>query len=236
MALTWTLKQWLRTHHGLTNAKDIRDMIQHQTRHKIPLQTVQSLLKKQPKTLDTKILQAICDVFRCHLMHFCAVKPSPRPPLKRINVNIQHLLTCAIAPNETLRSFITRVQMAAIGEALLLRNNNFSHACLLLGSERGSLMAFYRRQLMKTTPNQNQPKKELPSRFAKAIPLPAAIFTIRKNEDFETFKGRIQLAAIIQTIKLEGNHTRAALRLGYNRVSLHRIRHRLTNSGSFQNS
>jgi hypothetical protein len=126
--------------------------------------------------------------------------------------------------------------MAAIGEALLLRNDNFSHACLLLGSERGSLFAFYRRQLMKTTPNQNQPRKELPSRFAKAIPLPAAIFTIRKNEDFETFKGRIQLAAIIQTIKLEGNHSRAALRLGYNRVSLHRIRHRLTNSSSFQNS
>ena len=217
MPLTWTLKQWLRTHHGLTNPKDIRDIIQSPTQRKIPLRSIQSLLKKQPETLDTKILQIICDVFRCHLSNFCAVKPSPIPPMVRTDINIQHLLQpCAIAPNETLRSFIARVQMAAISQALLLTSDNFSQACQLLGSERSALLTFRRRHLAKSTPRSRKT-------FSKPIPLPAALFTIRTNEDFKSFKNRIKVAALIQTKKHEGNNTRTARRLGFVRSTVIRL-------------
>ena len=229
MPLTWTLKEWLRTHYGLTNPKDIRDSIQNQTRYKIPLRSIRSLLKKRPKTLDTEILQAICDVFRCHLSNFCAVRPAPRPPISRTNVNIEHLLQpCAIAANETLRAFVVRVQMVAISEALLMTDNNFSHACHLLGATRGQLHSFYRREVVKSPADQNRPMNKPPRKLAKAIPLPTAIFTVRKNEDFQSFKHRIKLAATIRTIKLEGNNTQAALRLGCQRTTILRMLKRAT--------
>ena len=215
MPLTWTLKEWLRTHHGLTNPKDIQDIIQNQTHQRIRLQSIQSLLKKEPKTLDTEILQTICDVFRCHLSRFCAVKPSAIPPMVRTDINIQ-LQPCAIAANETLRSFIARVQMAAISQALLMSCDNFSEACRLLGSERVTLLSFRRRHVAKSTPRSRRT-------FSKPIPLPAALFTVRKNEDFKSFKNRVKVAALIQTKKFEGNNTRAARRLGFERSTLIRL-------------
>lgn len=217
MPLTWTLKQWLRTHHGLTSPKDVRDIIQNHTQNKIPLRTIQNLLKKQPETLDTEILQIICDVFRCHLSHFCAVKPSPIPPMVRTDINIQHLLQpCAISPNETLRSFIARVQMAAISQALLLSSDNFSQACRLLGSDRVTLLSFRRRHV--TKPNRRSRRT-----FFKPIPLPAAIFTIRKDEDFKSFKNRIKVAALMRTKEFEGNNSRTARRLGFERSTVIRL-------------
>jgi hypothetical protein len=229
MPLNWTLKEWLRTHYGLTDPKDIRDSIQNQTRYKIPLRSIRSLLKKRPKTLDTKILLAICDVFRCHLSNFCAVKPAPKPPISRTNVNIQHLLQpCAIGANETLNAFLVRVQMVAISEALLMTDNNFSHACQLLGASRGQLHSFYRREVMKSPPEKKRPMKTRPRKLVKAIPLPTAIFIVGKHEDFQSFKHRITLAATIRTIKLEGNHTRAALRLGCHRTTILRMLKRAT--------
>lgn len=225
MPVTWSLKQWLATHHGLTKAKQIRDTIQNRTGQEIPLQSINILLKKQPKTLDTLILQTICDVFRCQLKQFCAMRPSPLPPLNRAPINIQHLVQpCAIGPNETLRSFIARVQMAGIRQALLMSGDNFCHASRLLGSDRGYLWCLYYRRPKKTTHTRNSPQKQ--SR-AKAILLPAAIFTIRPNEDFHSFTRRIQVAAILGAIKTEGNHSRAALRLGYERTSFIRLRSRL---------
>ncbi len=215
MPLTWTLKQWLRTHHGLTNPKDIQDIIENQTQHKIPLRCIQSLLKKQPKTLNTEILQTICDVFRCHLSHFCALKPSAIPPIVRTYINIQ-LQPCAIAANETLRAFIARVQIAAISQALLISCDNFSQACRLLGSERATLLAFRRRHGAKSTPRSRRTS-------SKAIPLPAALFTISKNEDFKSFKNRIKLAALIQTKNFERSNTRAARRLGLQRSTIIRL-------------
>jgi transcriptional regulator of acetoin/glycerol metabolism len=215
MPLTWTLKQWLRTHHGLTNPRDIQEIIHNQTQHKIPLRCIQSLLKKQPKTLDTEILQTICDVFRCHLSHFCAVKPSAIPPIVRTDINI-HLQPCAIAAKETLPAFIARVQIAAISQALLMSGDNFSHACRLLGSERSTLLSFRSRHVAKSTPRSRRT-------FSKAIPLPSALFTISRNEDFKSFKNRIKLAALSQTQKLERNNTRAARRLGVERSTIIRL-------------
>jgi DNA-binding protein Fis len=224
MPLTWTLKQWLQTKRGLnfttnrplTHLNELQEIIKHRTGNKLRLSTLHNLLEKQPKTLDYRILQIICDAFQCQLKHFCAVKPSSRPTENRRDVSIQHLLQpCAIAGNESLRSFITRVQLAAISQALLM-TDNFSQAARLLGSNRVTLLSIRRR-------NQHAAKNQPPS-TDKAIPLPAAIFTIRENEDFDSFKRRIQLAVITETIKLEGgNHTRAALRLGYQRSTLHRI-------------
>lgn len=227
MPVIWTLKEWLRTRHGLTNAKHIRDIIQDRAGQAISLRSINTLLKNKPKTLDIRILQTICDVFRCQLKQFCAVKPAPIPPLKRIPIHIHHLIQpCGIGPNETLRSFIARVQMAGIRQALLMSGDNFCYACRLLGSERGYLLPLYQRHSKTTHDRDPRPKQPR----AKAILLPAALFTIRKGEDFQSFTRRIQVAAVSRTIKFEGNHSRAALRLGYNRIAFLRLRTRLHNA------
>jgi DNA-binding protein Fis len=228
MPLTWTLKQWLQTNRGLhfrtdrplTDLKEFQEIIKQRTGNKISLLTLHKLLETQPKTLDYRILQLICDAYQCELKHFCAITASPPAPQKRRDVSIQHLLQpCAIAANESLRSFITRVRLAAISEAVIMTNNNFSQAARLLGSNRGTLGTIRRRNkhAAQTTPLSTD----------NAIPLPAAILTIKGNENFESFTRRIQLAAILETIKLEGNHTRAALRLGYTRCALVTLRYRL---------
>jgi len=97
--------------------------------------------------------------------------------------------------------------------------DNFSHAARLLKSNRGTLLSIRKR-------HQHTATYELLS-TDKTIPLPANIFTIRQNEDFDSFKRRIQLAVILETIKVEGNHSRAALRLGCNRSTLVRLRYQL---------
>lgn len=219
MPLTWTLKQWLQTNRGvafssdrpLRHLKELQETIRRRTGNKIPLSKLHNLLEKPPKTLDCRIVQIICDAFQCQLKHFCAVHPATRPVEKRRDVSIHHLLQpCAIAGNESLHSFITRVQLAAITQAVSM-TDNFSQAARLLGANRDSLLSIRRR-------NQHAGYKA-PS-TNKPIPLPSRIFTIRKHEDFDSFKRRIKVAAITETINLEGNHTRAALRLGYNRTSI----------------
>jgi DNA-binding Xre family transcriptional regulator len=234
MPVTWTLKEWLRTRHGLTNATQIRDIIQGRAGQEISLRSINTLLKNKPKTLDIRTLQTICDVFRCQLKQFCSVKPAPLPPLKRTPIRIQHLIQpCGIGPNETLRSFIARVQMAGIRQALLMSGNNFCYACRLLGSERGYLLPLYQRHQRRTkAPHDRNPAPKQPD--AKAILLPAALFTIRQNEDFQSFTRRIQVAAVIRTIKMEGNHSRAALRLGYCRTAFVRLRSHLRNDLQLQ--
>ena len=231
MPLTWNLKQWLRTNRGLKNAKEIRVIIYHRTRHNISLKTVQNFLKNKPKTLHAKTLQAICDAFRCKLNDFCRVTPSSSPPTHLVNdLHLQPLLEpCTIASHETLFSFIARLQLAAIQEAASI-SDNYAQAAHRLGYTRTSLHDLRTRLNNTTTLNQNARGKRTSSRSSKAIPLPTAIFTIRKNEDLQAFISRIQLAAIIQTRKIEGNHTRAALRLGYTRSSLHQLFSRLQGS------
>ena len=225
MPLSWTLKQWLQTNRGLNyrtnrplrHLKELQETIKHRTGNKIALSTLHNLLEKQPKTLDCRILQILCDAFQCQLKHFCSVKPLPRPVETRREVKIQHVLQpCAIAGNESLHSFITRVQLATISQAVSM-TDNFSHAARLLNSNRGTLLSIRKR-------NQHTAKYELLS-TDKTIPLPANIFTLKPNEDFDSFKRRIQLAAILETIKVEGNHSRAALRLGLSRSTLVRLRY-----------
>lgn len=228
MPLTWTLKQWLQTNRGLhfrtnrplTDLKEFQEIIRQRTGNKISLLTLNKLLETQPKTLDYRILQIICNAFQCKLKHFCAITPSPPAAEKRRDVDIHHQLhPCGIAENESLRSFITRVRLAAISEAVVM-TNNFSQAARLLGSNRMTLATIRRR--IKHAAQITPPSTDI------AIPLPAAILTIKGNEDFESFTRRIQLAAILETIRLEGNnHSRAALRLGYTRSAFVTLRYRL---------
>lgn len=228
MPLTWTLKQWLQTNRGLhftterplTDLKEFQEIIKQRTGNKICLLTLNKLLETQPKTLDYRILQIICDAFQCKLKHFCAITPSPPAAEERRDVNVHHQLhPCGIAENESLRSFIARVRLAAITEAVAMTNNS-SQAARLLGSNRITLATIRRRlkQAAQTTPPGT----------GNAITLPAAILTIKRDEDFESFTRRIQLAAILETIKLEGNnHSHAAIRLGYTRSAFVTLRYRL---------
>jgi hypothetical protein len=223
MPLTWKLKQWLRTKRSLKNANDIRDLIEHRTGYKVSLRRITSLLNGQPKTLDIELFQAICTAFQCELINFCDVTPSSGIPLKR-PVNIHDLIQpCAIAPDESLRSFINRVQIAALTKAESM-TNNLTQAARLLGTHRANLRLIRQR-------SGNAVKKKPPS-SAKTIPLPAPIFSIRQNEDLKAFTHRIQLAAINETFALEGNNNRTALRLGYRRQSIVELRNRLQHHGS----
>ncbi len=230
MPLTWTLKQWLQTDRGLiirtdrplTHLKELQEKIKHRTGNKISLRILNNLLEKQPKTLDYRILQLICDAFQCQLKDFCAVKPSYQPAENGEGVTIQHLLQpCAIAENECLRSFIARVQVTAIAQAVSV-TDNLNQAARLLRAKRGTLYWAQQRFERYQDAARNRPPNTV-----KAIPLPPSIFTIGQKEDFKSFTRRIQRAAIQETLTLEGNHTRSALRLGYERESLTQLRNRL---------
>ena len=226
MPLTWTLKQWLQTNRAvafssdrpLRHLKELQETIRQRTGNKIQVLKLHHLLEKPPITLDCRILQIICDAFQFELKDFCTITPAG----KRILMNFQHLLQpCAIGGSESLHSFIIRVQLAAISQALLMTGNNMSKAARLLGSNRITLLSIRQRS--------HQASKDDALSIHNAIPLPANTFTIRENEDFMSLKRRIQLAAMLETIKLEGNHSRAALRLRYRRTSSVALRHRLEN-------
>lgn len=230
MPLSWTLKQWLQTNRGLIittdrplrHLKEIQEKIKHRTGTKLSLRLLHSLLEKQPKTLEYRILQLICDAYQCQLKDFCAVKPSCSPAENGEGVTIQHLLQpCAIAGNECLRSFIARVQVAAIAQALSV-TDNLNQAARLLGANRATLYCAQQR----LDRYQNAARNNSPS-TVQAIPLPPSIFTIGEKEDLRSFTRRIQRAAIQETFTLEGNHTRSALRLGYERQSFIELRNRL---------
>lgn len=140
MPLTWTLKQWLTTNRALqlrtsrahTNAKKIQNLVQHRTRYKIPLRTVHVLLEKQPKTLDSKILQAICDTFQCELNDFCTVTPAPSPP-----INLPQFSPLELG--ETLKDRLRAQERWHIISALKSANWNKAAAARLLGTTRQSL-------------------------------------------------------------------------------------------------
>jgi hypothetical protein len=223
MPLTWKLKQWLRTKRSLKNANDIRDLIEHRTGYKVSLERITSLLNGQPKTLDIELFEAICNAFQCELINFCDVTPSSAiPPKRPLNIN-DLIQPCAIAPEESLRSFINRVQVAALTKAESM-TTNICQAARLLGTHRSNFRCIHQR-------SKNAVKNKPPS-TAKTIPLPAAIFSIGENEDLKAFTDRIQVAAINKTLELEGNNTRTALRLGYGRQSLIQLRNRLRQHGS----
>lgn len=103
----------------MRHLRESQKLIKHRTGTKLALSRLHNLLEKQPKTLEYRILQLICDAFQCELRDFCAVKLSLRPVEKPKPVDLQHLLQpCAIAGNEALRSFIARVQVTAITQAV----------------------------------------------------------------------------------------------------------------------
>jgi len=235
MPLTWTLKQSLQTNIGLTfssdrplrHLKELQEIIKQRTGHKIALAILHNLLENQTKTLDYRILQIICDAFQFELKHFCTITPAElcrnrntiTPAELCRNIDFRHLLhPGGIAANESLRSFIIRVQLAAISQALLM-TGTFRHAARLLGCPQQTLISISKR-------NQHESRNEALS-TDNPIPLPANTFTIRENEDFQSLKRRIQLTAILETIRLERNHTRAALRLRYSRPGLVTLRYHL---------
>jgi hypothetical protein len=228
MPSKWNLKQWLTSNCGLTlttnrlkNAQVIADIIHRRTGYKIKTRTVHNLLEKQPRTFDSRILQPICDAFRCNLDNFFTVTPSSAPPANLLNdLDLQpRIKPYAIAGNECLRSFIARVQLAAIQEAVSICDN-YPLVARRFGYARSSLHNLHARAQKITGINQPAPDKGSHNTFGAPIPLPPAIFRIKANENLNAFIRRVQLAVILQTTNLEGNKRLAALRLGYSRTSL----------------
>ena len=224
MPALWNLKQWLATNRGLlftTNrrqtAQEISDIVHRRTRHRIKTRTLRNLLERQPKTFDSRILQPICDAFQCKLNDFFTITPSSAPPANLLShLCLQpRIKPCAIAGNESLRSFIARVQLAAIEEAVSI-SHTYAQAARRLGYTRTSLHQLHARA--KNIASTDPPALERHT-FGRTIPLPDRIFTINANEHLHAFIRRVQLAVIYRTTQLEGTKTRAAVRLGYGRSS-----------------
>jgi DNA-binding NtrC family response regulator len=219
MPLIWNLKQFLKKTHDVSDATAIRRIIRDRTGYTFPLRTVQILLTDSPKQLPIKTLQVVSDAFGCQLTHFCQIKPSPRTIVTKLNIETR-LQLCAVDTNETLDSFIARVQKSAIEEAFSI-SNNVTHVARRLGYDRSALIRLRNRMKTSThiTPTR-QTKKPRQSSNTQ-IPLPRALFTIEPKESLHTFVRRIKNAVIDHALTLEGgNQSKAALRLSYKRTSL----------------
>lgn len=150
MPLTWTLKEWLTTNGDLqlptnnayTNAKAIQNIIHTRTGYKLSLRAVHNLLERQPKTLDSRTLQLICDAFRCQLDDFCAVTPSSSSPVNLANE--LHLQPSEgqfspLAIGEKLKDRQHAQARWHISYALTFTNWNKTAAARLLGITRQAL-------------------------------------------------------------------------------------------------
>lgn len=229
MAISWDLQKWLKENRGITDPKEIRDLIALRTRYKISLQSVKGLLLKEiPQILRVETIQALCDTFNCRLSDFYDITPSADID-SDLPLNVG---ACCITSDEDLYSFIQRVQLAAITQVTVLARTH-TRAAIRLGYTRTSLSTLHRRlkKSKKTTSLNPDPQDQQSSRLhMKPIPLPVSLFIIKRNENLQTFLARVQLAAITETMANQATQADAALRLGYTRSALLTLLRKLRHS------
>ena len=82
MAISWRLKTYLATQHGIFSAVDLQRKIITTTGVIISVQNLRAYLNEKPKLIPLKTIELICTALRCDLSAFCEVKPQPRTPGK----------------------------------------------------------------------------------------------------------------------------------------------------------
>jgi putative transcriptional regulator len=141
----------------------------------------------------------------------------PRPQTNPTPITL-FLHPYSVRTNEDLRSFLSRIQFAAITRAIEVEGS-ISNAAHRLHYTRPSLTTLRRRLRSKGITTSSSSATTHQPRRPTTILLPRSLFTIKETEGLQTFIARIQLATIIKTIEVEGNKAKAAVRLGYRRTS-----------------
>lgn len=140
----------------------------------------------------------------------------PRPKTDPTPITLS-LHSYSVEANEDLRSFVSRIQLAAIKTAIE-HESTVTDAAHRLEYTRPALTTLRSRLESKELTIVSPPTTSQP-RTRRKISLPQSLFVIKETEGLQTFMARIQLAAITKTIEIEGNKRKAAARLGYGRTA-----------------
>lgn len=75
MAISWRLKTYIGTRHGIFKATEFQKIIVKKTGVLISLQNICNYLKK-PKSIPLKTIEIICTALNCKLSDFCTITPA----------------------------------------------------------------------------------------------------------------------------------------------------------------
>jgi putative transcriptional regulator len=166
-------------------------------------------------------------VYKHEIQHWKERQPSSYSPIAIDPTPIVlSLHSYSVQPNENLRSFIARVQLSAVDQAITIEGT-LNKAAQRLHYGRSSISTLHKRlKSNNRTSILSNPDRQPSSQ--DEILLPRKLFVIKKTEGLQTFVARIKLATITRTVELKGNKTRAADRLGYRRTALQTLLRQLT--------
>lgn len=78
MAISWRLKTYLATKHGIFSAVDFQKKIITATSVIISVQNLRAYINDKPKLIPLKTIELICTTLQCELSDFCEVRPQPK--------------------------------------------------------------------------------------------------------------------------------------------------------------
>ena len=72
--MSWRLKTYLATRHGIFKATELRKKIIAETNIAISLQNLCNLLNGKPQALRLRTIEILCTALACELSDFCQVR------------------------------------------------------------------------------------------------------------------------------------------------------------------
>jgi DNA-binding Xre family transcriptional regulator len=75
MAISWRLRTYLATKHGIFSAVPFQAKITAATGVIISVQNLRTYMNDKPKLIPLKTIELICTALQCELSDFCQVKP-----------------------------------------------------------------------------------------------------------------------------------------------------------------
>lgn len=170
----------------------------------------------QNGTFKHEILFGQIYVYKIEVLKLKRSRPGPKTPAplpRPISIRLPYQ-SFKILRNEDLRSFITRIRLAAVRETITVEGTVTRAAKRLHYGQT----FFYRLYGQLETPQTSTTTSTIPK--SKPIHLPTNLFVIKPNEGLRSFIDRIQLAVITRAIANETSTKKAADRLGYEYDSL----------------
>lgn len=73
----WSLREYLRTNHGIVNAVQLQSRISERLGVVVTVQTLRSLLRQAPSAPRAEMIQLLCDTFDCRSDAFYVFTPDP---------------------------------------------------------------------------------------------------------------------------------------------------------------
>lgn len=78
MAISWRLRTYLATKHGIFSAVTLQKKIILSTGVIISVQNLRTYLNEKPKLIPLKTIELLCTALQCELSAFCEVTPQPQ--------------------------------------------------------------------------------------------------------------------------------------------------------------